>query len=243
MVALSQIGVLTLSFTAKQGIGITGDAPAYIGVADSLLKGQGVSVPYGQEKPYPMAHFPPLFPALLAAVGFFGMDPRDAAKWIQSFLFGANIFLVGYCDRTGGPHQIHRRRAGRHRRRRDVRSNGLLFENKVWPHSEMMKAIEAIPPEVPVFTNGSEIIYIPTDRSYRWLPSRWDPFSLETNSEYYSEIAAMKNELAMNDGRLVYFHRPRYFERRMGSEDELTAMLQLDLVMKSPEESKFGLPR
>jgi len=510
MIALSLIGVLTVHFVAKQGIGNTADAAVYIGVADSLLRGQGLNVPFGQAEPYPMTHFPPLFPALIAAVGFFGMDPQNAAKWIQSFLFGANIFLVGVIIKKNAPGSLwaslcgcfiilssmtlfrihlfalseplfiflgflglfllaeyshnarksfliaaataiglaaltryigvaliatgavgvllHNSRTYPRRIRdsiafsvissypmalwlirnyhvsgsgtdrtlvahpislvhikyalrtisiwilpdripgitagiilllavsgllflnitrlrkegsrngidknerpsesisfllcififfyflilvvsisyfdvlvfptdrmlspvfvslvilipcqlhtllmrlerkallktacisffvilsgyyvhhgivliRDVRSNGLLFENKVWPHSEIVKAIEAIPPEVPIFTNGPEIIYMLTDRSYRWLPSRWDPFSLQTNRDYFNEIAAMRHKLVMNNGRLVYFNRPRYFERRMGSEDELKALLQLDIVMKSPEGSIYKLPQ
>lgn len=99
ILALSLAGFLVLSFATKRGIGIIGDASVYIGVGRSLLNGQGLMVPFGKVEPYPLTHFPPFFPMLLAAVGFFGMDPQTAAKWVQSFLFGTNIFLIGFMIR------------------------------------------------------------------------------------------------------------------------------------------------
>lgn len=40
-------------------------------------------------------HFAPLYPAALAAIGLLGADLWDAARWLNAFLFAANIFLVG----------------------------------------------------------------------------------------------------------------------------------------------------
>jgi hypothetical protein len=49
-----------------------------------------------------MAHFGPLYPMLLAALGLSGADPLAGARWLNAFLFGANVvgigLLIGACS-------------------------------------------------------------------------------------------------------------------------------------------------
>src|SRR5262249_45641382 len=45
--------------------------------------------------PVPLTHFPPLYPAALAAVARWGLGLRDAARWLNAALFSFNVALVG----------------------------------------------------------------------------------------------------------------------------------------------------
>lgn len=86
---------MALIFATKWGVGTAYDSAVYIGAARNLLAGKGLTIPFISNEAEPMTHYPPLFPVLLSALGFLGMDPMAGARWVNVFVFGANIFLVG----------------------------------------------------------------------------------------------------------------------------------------------------
>src|SRR5262245_6567798 len=81
-------------------IGVTPDSLVYLSAADRLVEGKGLTpigyhfapdVPSGQ----PLVIFPPAYPLLLASTSLFTSDRLAGAKYIHSFLFAANVFLLG----------------------------------------------------------------------------------------------------------------------------------------------------
>ncbi len=92
---VSLLGASSLIFATKLGVGTAYDSAIYIGAARNLLDGKGLTIPFISNEAEPMTHYPPLFPVLLSAIGFLGIDPMAAARWVNVFVFGANIFLVG----------------------------------------------------------------------------------------------------------------------------------------------------
>ncbi len=92
---LALLGVVAMVLATKWGIGVSPDSTTYIAAARSVLHGEGLRVPTASDQSAPMTIFAPLFPTLLAAIGIFGMDPLDAARWLNCFLFGINILSVG----------------------------------------------------------------------------------------------------------------------------------------------------
>jgi 4-amino-4-deoxy-L-arabinose transferase-like glycosyltransferase len=88
-------GAGALLFATASGIGLSPDSAAYIGAARGLLAGLGLGSPAPTGGFRPLLLYAPLFPTLLAAIGVFGIDPLDAARYLNSALFGANIFLSG----------------------------------------------------------------------------------------------------------------------------------------------------
>jgi hypothetical protein len=92
---LSVVGVLSLLFATKWGIGISPDGLVYIAGARNLLLGRGYSefTPTGEL--VPITHFPPLFSIMLALLGTVGIDLLEGARWLNALLFGANTLLVG----------------------------------------------------------------------------------------------------------------------------------------------------
>ena len=92
-------GSLVLLFLTRWGIGVAPDSATYISVARSVAEGRGFSLTFGDGTVMPLVHFPPLFPALLAAGGFFGIEPWHVARWLNALLFAANIMLVGLAIR------------------------------------------------------------------------------------------------------------------------------------------------
>ena len=93
--------VAAILVVARNGAYASPDSAFYVGVARSLRDGLDLVAPPGSQ---PLAHFPPLFPVLLAAAAaVLGLDPLDAAAVANPLLAGATGLLVGLVvrGRTG----------------------------------------------------------------------------------------------------------------------------------------------
>ncbi len=88
-------GSWLLKISTPFGMGLTDDAVSYIAAARAILNGQGFTRIWLASGMEPIVHWPPLFPASMAAVGLFGLDPARGARVVNVLLFGANSFLLG----------------------------------------------------------------------------------------------------------------------------------------------------
>jgi hypothetical protein len=92
LLAFAVLGVLLILIgTSKYGAGCWPDCVAYVSTARNLLSGRG----YWMYAERPFVHFPPLFPTLLALLGLTGLDPFDAARYVNAIAFGLIVFLSG----------------------------------------------------------------------------------------------------------------------------------------------------
>ncbi len=82
---------LVLARELNFGVALHNDSVIYISVARSLLAGEGfMQITWG-----PMAHWPPLYPLLLAAASLFVFDPHEVAGLVNATIFGLIVFFVG----------------------------------------------------------------------------------------------------------------------------------------------------
>ena len=77
--------------TATYGAGVGTDSTIFLSTALNVLAGEGWRDFTGR----PMATWPPLFPLLLAAFGWIGIDPLAAGRWINATAFGLTILVAG----------------------------------------------------------------------------------------------------------------------------------------------------
>lgn len=95
---IALLGVaLVLLREAAHG-GVFGDAVTYIGVARRLRDGDGFAGFF--EHSY--TSFPPLYPMLLAAAGFFTFDPHAVAGPFNAACFGLTVLALGWWLRWCG---------------------------------------------------------------------------------------------------------------------------------------------
>lgn len=96
-IALLGVALALLREAAHGGV-FHGDAVNYIGVARRLQDGDGfagfLTRPYGS--------FPPLYPMLLAAAGFFVFDPHAVAGPLNAACFGLTVLALGWWLRWCG---------------------------------------------------------------------------------------------------------------------------------------------
>ena len=80
-----------LYWATREDPGVSPDSVTYILAANNLLAGKGLVV-----NDVPLTHFPPLYPALLALVGWLSRgDIISGARFLCAMLYGLNVILVG----------------------------------------------------------------------------------------------------------------------------------------------------
>ncbi len=89
LLILPLIGAYTVMWLTPRAVGISPDSTIYLAGAQSLLAGTGYALDGA-----PITHFPPLFPLLLAVVGFFQHDLVQAARELNASLFGFNLAII-----------------------------------------------------------------------------------------------------------------------------------------------------
>ena len=77
--------------TATYGSGNDGDSVIFLSTALNLLAGEGWRDLLGA----PMVTWPPLFPLLLAAGGWLGIELLEVGRWVNAIAFGLTILAAG----------------------------------------------------------------------------------------------------------------------------------------------------
>ena len=90
------MGGAIIVWATPWGVGLSPDSAIYIGGARSLSEMTGYSQPVDASTYSPIVHYPPLYSASLAILGGLGLDLFQAARWLNTVLFGANAMLAGY---------------------------------------------------------------------------------------------------------------------------------------------------
>jgi 4-amino-4-deoxy-L-arabinose transferase-like glycosyltransferase len=91
VVAAAAVAVaLTLIATARYGPGTEPDSVTYLAAAHHLRAGQGFADIDGS----PLTLFPPVFPAAVAALEWFGLAPLTAARLLNAAMFGVLVVLA-----------------------------------------------------------------------------------------------------------------------------------------------------
>ena len=77
--------------TASYGTGVGTDSIAFLSTAINFLAGEG----WRHFADGPMVGWPPLFPLLMAALGWVGIEPLEAGRWVNATAFGLTILTAG----------------------------------------------------------------------------------------------------------------------------------------------------
>ena len=92
IVVLAGLGTAhILVHTAPYGIAVGPDSVDFLSTALNFLAGEGWRDFIGR----PLTLWPPLFPLLLAAFGWVGIEPLAAGRWINATAFGLTILAAG----------------------------------------------------------------------------------------------------------------------------------------------------
>jgi 4-amino-4-deoxy-L-arabinose transferase-like glycosyltransferase len=118
-------------------------------------------------------------------------------------------------------------------------NRGQGYASTPWVHSDTLKAVAAAPVDLPIYTDGYDVIYLRTGRLVHQLPKARFRSLRMTNPSLDAEVDAMKKELRDGGGWIVLFDRIDRDDYLM-SEEELRARLQLKPARKKqPDDGKI----
>jgi hypothetical protein len=96
LLALALLGFFGVLIATRWGAGTSPDSIVYIAGARNLATGRGFSLFSDNGAAEPITHHAPLYSIALAIFDLGGMDPLQAARWLNALLFAGNILLVGF---------------------------------------------------------------------------------------------------------------------------------------------------
>lgn len=106
IIAIAVLGALVVTYETRHGMATTGDSDAYLGMAENLRHGRGITMPfdlptdrfspvetYRFHGALPTTHFPPLYSILLVLVAA-GRSIQDGARTLAIALIAVNVSLM-----------------------------------------------------------------------------------------------------------------------------------------------------
>jgi len=133
--------------------------------------------------------------------------------------------------------------AGTARMAYPIWQEGSGHARRIWRDSQVLAAARALPPDVHVYTNASDVLYLHAKRAViSPLPIKFDPASRNPNPQYNDELAALVQ--ALKSGRAVVVFCDRFENRRtyFPSSAELRQRLRLRVRVRANDGMIFDLP-
>lgn len=112
--------------------------------------------------------------------------------------------------------------------------HGVGYASREWNQSQLMKYVRTLDPNVPIFSNGPDIVHLLTGRPAYMIPRRIDPGTILPNDSYGDELAAMRNELQEKKGVVVYFYKISW-RWYLASESETREKLNLNPIVRTED--------
>jgi hypothetical protein len=96
LAGLAFLAALLLWWATPLGIGSTPDSVVYLGVAQNLQRGAGLTLPFGDEVGTPLTHHAPLFPLVLSGlIALFAEGALTVARLGAMLFLAVNVLLLG----------------------------------------------------------------------------------------------------------------------------------------------------
>lgn len=110
---------------------------------------------------------------------------------------------------------------------KDVENPNLT--SRYWTEAALIKALKNLPPEIPIYTNGPEALYVLLGKPVYALPQKYSAITLADNTDYAQRLQAVGEKLG-SEGVVVYFNTHRF--ANLPTERELIEQLSLVEVFK-----------
>jgi len=88
-----------------------------------------------------------------------------------------------------------------------IKNYGIGYASRFWSESAVLKYIDELPDEVPIFSNGPDSIQIHLNKKVEMIPRTIDPLTRIPNKNFQKEMDAMFQTITEENGIIVYFSR------------------------------------
>jgi hypothetical protein len=114
------------------------------------------------------------------------------------------------------------------------RRDGIGLSSRVLRNSDLIAAVQKLPADTPVISNGTDIIFLQTGRTCYPFPARTEPASMLPNQDFAVRMSSLRQLVTDRRGVVVYFNCFAFLAY-MPSLDEIRSSLALKTVSTCPE--------
>jgi hypothetical protein len=107
--------------------------------------------------------------------------------------------------------------------------DGWGFSSRAWRQSRTLGHLGELDPDVPLFSNAPEIVYLHSGRSAQGLPRTRFLMNQQPNREFGTQLTAVGHEVRTRCGVVVYLRNLR--QMAMPTELEVRSGLSLDVLL------------
>ena len=136
--------------------------------------------------------------------------------WIIPSITTAGIFFILAFNSVHAAKFVSRAHAG----------SMMMYAGEGWQEATIIQQVRRLTEGIPIYSNGDDAVYFVAGKPAARLPRKVDPFTLETNPMYRSEMDRMRNILADSEGVIIYFNGITW-RGYLPSRQELEAALPL----------------
>lgn len=118
-------------------------------------------------------------------------------------------------------------------------ADGIGFTSRWWRESPTLAALQNYDTAQVVYSNAPEALYLYTDRHVWAVPKKYESANQRPNDNYPSELLALKEQLTVQGGIIVYFDpmlRPT-----LPSAQEILEILGLDVLERTADGVIYGI--
>lgn len=129
-----------------------------------------------------------------------GLGRLYQRKGLEPKLIVAALLLVAaWSTYAGGKAQVYQ-----------LSRDGLGYANTTLRGSEVIDVIKAMPPDLILYSNEPQLIYLVANRIVYMTPVIFDSIAYEYRDTYQADLATMRGQIAAGQAVLVYFYEPDY---------------------------------
>ncbi|MGH2819654.1 MAG: ArnT family glycosyltransferase [Actinomycetota bacterium] len=110
---------------------------------------------------------------------------------------------------------------------RDSFRDGLVYQSPDYLNSQLMAAVDRVPPGVEIVSNAPEAVYAHTRRMASALPSEFDPRTERRNPDFEQDMNALEADTRSGEAVIVYF-RPIGWKEFMPTLHEVKSMVDVE---------------
>jgi 4-amino-4-deoxy-L-arabinose transferase-like glycosyltransferase len=115
-----------------------------------------------------------------------------------------------------------------------IHEEGIGYTSEEWRTSEVLEFLRFVPEEIPIYSNGPDVINILLHREAKMIPVEIHSTSRLPNQDFASEMAQMTLDLQRHKGLVVYFDNITW-RWYLPDEDELQALAALAVIRRATD--------
>jgi hypothetical protein len=168
-----------------------------------------------------------LSPVYIFGVIFMTVLLWDIKKFIKSRLIWKfmllYVFVLIYCNTINTYNHVSK-----------MHQDGIWYTSREWRASEVIEFLRFLPEDIPIYSNGPDVISILLGKESKMIPAKTHSTSRLPNQHFASDLARMNTDLQRNKGVVAYFDNITW-RWYLPDKDELQELARLSLIRRAAD--------